>query len=168
MACRYCPRVFKRRQNLINHLRSKHLRRVLPCAACELIFFTTDSLNQLVKTQHGGEFQVTCGGCRCIFTEKRTLVRHLRAKHQGVTFPCPQCSRTFTQRHHLSSHVKTHAPEALPKTKLPEADPADPPQELLEAMPSAYSQLYTKVWHLIRTQYSLSVPIVKKFNFRFE
>ncbi len=161
MACRDCPRVFKRRQSLVNHLRSKHLRRVHPCSACDLIFFTNDSYREHRNTH------LLCPVCKQPFTEIRNLKRHERSKHLELTFSCGVCGEQFCRKEYLKIHMKKHTQDLFPKSKLPVADPTDLSQELLDALPPTYAQLYAEAWRLIRTQYALSNPIVMKFNFRF-
>ena len=48
----------------------------------------------------------SCSQCEFKATEKGSLFRHSKSKHEGVKFPCGQCDYKATQKGSLSRHIK--------------------------------------------------------------
>ena len=50
-----------------------------------------------------------CPQCDAVFTERQSMHRHVRYKHQGVKYPCRQCDYKATQQSNLKTHIElTH------------------------------------------------------------
>ena len=47
-----------------------------------------------------------CGHCGSLFNRKSQLQSHIRNKHMGRRFACPQCQSTFASFGRLNEHVK--------------------------------------------------------------
>ena len=50
---------------------------------------------------------IDCPECGKVFSEKNSMMRHYRSKHEGVKFPCSQCDYQFTQLVHLQRHIQS-------------------------------------------------------------
>ena len=48
-----------------------------------------------------------CPECGKVFSEKNSMMRHYRCKHEGIKFPCSQCDYQFTQLVHLQRHIQS-------------------------------------------------------------
>ncbi|XP_046407780.1 zinc finger protein 271-like isoform X1 [Ischnura elegans] len=53
----------------------------------------------------------SCGECDKSFTEKRSLVRHIRIHTKEKPYSCNECDKSFTQRYYLVCHIRTHTKE---------------------------------------------------------
>ena len=73
-----------------------------------------DSCQQM--HEHYKHDALTCIHCGLHFTRKNNLWYHIRTKHLGRRFVCPQCQRTFVTNSGLNSHVK-HIHEKVSRYK---------------------------------------------------
>jgi len=48
-----------------------------------------------------------CDKCESVLKSKKSLMAHVKYKHEGVRFPCSECSETFTSNHSLKVHKKS-------------------------------------------------------------
>ncbi|KAJ8299810.1 hypothetical protein KUTeg_023870 [Tegillarca granosa] len=53
---------------------------------------------------------VTIVICDKTFENKKSLIRHKRAKHSGVTYPCSTCGKTFEYVGHITHHERACNP----------------------------------------------------------
>ncbi|XP_031639026.1 zinc finger protein 271-like [Contarinia nasturtii] len=57
---------------------------------------------------HTGEKPHQCGRCNKRFTQKNHLTRHIRIHTGEKPFKCDQCMKQFTQKSDLTRHMRTH------------------------------------------------------------
>jgi hypothetical protein len=56
---------------------------------------------------HTGVKPHECKTCGSRFTQKGSLVLHVKSVHQGLRQVCSECKKTFSDKSNLSKHVKT-------------------------------------------------------------
>ena len=95
ISCTRCDQTFKQIKNLRAHLASIHdidqtkesyceeeSTVNLKCSDCDSVFSYAKNLKAHRKSKHAGEQKVyECEVCAVKFTEKRSLVKHIKAKH---------------------------------------------------------------------------------------
>jgi Zn ribbon nucleic-acid-binding protein len=66
--------------------------------------------------------KVSCLKCGNIFHGRygpRNLDRHVRSEHDGITFPCRECSRTYKRDDALLDHERKSHPNLQRSPKIP-------------------------------------------------
>jgi hypothetical protein len=66
--------------------------------------------------------KVSCLKCGNIFNGRygpRNLDRHVRSEHDGITFPCRECSRTYKRDDALLDHERKSHPNLQRSPKIP-------------------------------------------------
>ena len=48
-----------------------------------------------------------CPKCNAVFTQRKSMLKHVRSKHEGVKYPCSQCDYSATTQYHLKTHIKS-------------------------------------------------------------
>ena len=59
-----------------------------------------------LTTQTREDFSHRCQSCGVGFLDRRQLLQHIRATHDGTRYPCPQCQRSCVSKNGLNEHVK--------------------------------------------------------------
>ena len=59
-----------------------------------------------LTTQTREDFSHRCQSCGVGFLERRQLLQHIRATHDGTRYNCPQCQRSCVSKNVLNEHVK--------------------------------------------------------------
>merc|ERR1719233_1339304 len=100
--CADCGRRFGSAEALGKHRASFHID--VECSICGKRMGTKFLIwrHYLVHTR---SFQ--CQKCGKSFGRKRSLVDHVLARHQGVSYRCSDCGKSFTDRANLRMHVQT-------------------------------------------------------------
>ena len=95
LSCKHCEKTFKQIKNLRAHLASIHdidqtresycekeRTTNLKCPDCDSVFSYAKNLKAHRKSKHAGEKKVyECEVCAVKYTEKKSLVRHIKDKH---------------------------------------------------------------------------------------
>lgn len=104
--CDACGAVYKIKQMLINHIRSKHDgEKRYKCAKCGKGFNDTKSLYNHILL-HTGRKPFSCDYCNMSFRRKDSRDHH-RRKHTGEQpYPCPDCDQSFSTYNNRSKHRK--------------------------------------------------------------
>nr|XP_020664477.1 zinc finger protein 84-like isoform X1 [Pogona vitticeps]XP_020664478.1 zinc finger protein 84-like isoform X1 [Pogona vitticeps] len=108
--CSICGKSFLERSRLTIHTRRVHNTKSpsegepYECSDCGEIL-ATRTLFSDHQRMHTGEMTYPCPDCEKSYTEERYLVRHLMAVHSGAhLFKCPDCGRGFMKEKELVMH----------------------------------------------------------------
>ncbi|XP_049585009.1 zinc finger protein 142 [Syngnathus scovelli] len=122
--CHNCPRRFKMRSHLEEHLRLHDPDPGLQCPTC-LRFFTSRSKLRLHRLREAGTKTHHCHLCDYSAVEANAIRRHLVAVHADEIeddpkrhrYACPACGQSFGKSQTLKAHMKTNHVQA-PKTAV--------------------------------------------------
>lgn len=109
--CSLCPKVFKSKQNLIDHENCHLGVRCFKCEICLKTFNTKTHLDVHIKS-HGSQANVACPVCNKILKSKIYLKTHLKTHDDSLkNYKCDTCKKKFIQKSDLQKHMKTHTKE---------------------------------------------------------
>ena len=85
------------------------------CLHCNFKTTKKASLQTHTKSFHEGQkFQSVhegqnflCTQCESIYTQRNSLLKHMKSVHEGQKFPCTQCESIFTQKGSCLKHLKS-------------------------------------------------------------
>ncbi|XP_071581678.1 uncharacterized protein [Temnothorax nylanderi] len=139
--CPKCPNVYKRKQNLNEHLlKHEDIKKNFPCDTCGEIF--NSHVKMRIHMRRHKSNSVACEICRYHLSSKEALERHhkkvhlhdyvcdichkkviskkiLRAhiiSHLESKFKCPKCPNVYKSKHNLNEHLLKH--EGIKKSHL--------------------------------------------------
>ncbi|XP_058066114.1 zinc finger protein 567-like [Anopheles bellator] len=114
--CEHCPRKFKSRFQLDNHMEehSVSLRSTkVSCDVCGIVVRNKYNLTTHMKRMHMEHAPVSCGSCGKEFKSKRNLDAHLTNVCTDRSFPCTICGKPFKKKIKLKEHMTTHTKSPL-------------------------------------------------------
>ncbi|XP_011861996.1 PREDICTED: zinc finger protein 624-like [Vollenhovia emeryi] len=115
--CDHCNAVFKKRLDLIKHVREIHglklsdkrrAKRDYICKFCGKKLSTHQSLMNHERI-HTGEMPYSCPICHRPFRSYISRWTHIQ-RHQKGTFVCEHCGKCFSYKQNLIVHIATHLP----------------------------------------------------------
>lgn len=109
--CTRCSFSTSKQDSIKNHLK-RHDRPIYQCGVCEKKFFGQSVYNAHMEI-HSGVKKYSCEYCPKKFLTANYLKMHRDLNHQKelygyeMTYPCPECGRTFTFEKSLKRHLSS-------------------------------------------------------------
>ena len=105
-ACRKCSATFRRRDNLMAHIRAQHKgERPFKCEVCGFRFIKKDHAMKHWKVVHLKERPFVCTRCNSRFGQRSDLNKHVRSVHLRIKpFECEHCGLRFSHRGNQIRH----------------------------------------------------------------
>ncbi|XP_035786510.1 zinc finger protein 43-like [Anopheles albimanus] len=117
--CEHCPRSFKSRFQLENHMEEHRVDEsgVRPakatCTICGIVVRNKYNLTTHMKRMHTEQKPVRCESCGKMFKSKHNLDAHRANVCTDRSFPCTICDKRFKKKIKLKEHMTTHTRSAL-------------------------------------------------------
>ena len=74
---------------------------------CDKIYKTKKNLlKQHIESEHEG-VTYSCTKCNKTYKNQSGLSYHIKSQHEGITYLCTECNKTFTRKSKLSEHTKS-------------------------------------------------------------
>ncbi|GBG32546.1 Zinc finger protein [Hondaea fermentalgiana] len=102
--CDACGKGFRKRSEVVVHVRVHTGERPLKCSMCDRCFAHPSNLRAHErKHPEANKFSCTVAGCGETFTDQARLKSHMMA-HQKAVFACAHCGKHFRTQQRLQSH----------------------------------------------------------------
>ena len=106
--CSQCDKRFRKKSNLLGHIRRIHegkmKQKIFNCSICSSTFTRNMSLTNHMTNIHNIDYE--CSVCNVSFKTSAKLKRHLKLTHNvRKSFECPTCNATFSVRNSLKTHI---------------------------------------------------------------
>lgn len=106
--CDACGKGFRKRSEVVVHIRVHTGERPLKCSMCDRRFAHPSNLHAHERRHpEAKSLACTVPGCSETFADQARLRNHMLA-HQQSVFACAQCSQRFKTKLRLESHVAQH------------------------------------------------------------
>ena len=104
--CSECDKAFSLKESLKRH-KVIHGDDMFQCDQCEFQTVWDISLKSHTMTMHTDK-QYKCDKDNCDYMGrlKSDLKRHMGAMHEGITYDCTQCPKTYKEKRKLKEHVR--------------------------------------------------------------
>ncbi|XP_049874561.1 zinc finger protein 678-like isoform X2 [Pectinophora gossypiella] len=110
--CKFCPRKFRYRSTLKNHIKRRHATgnalEFHVCHICDRTFQLLDNLELHLATHIKAESNLKCMYCEKKFSYRLLLLQHEKTHLDTGRFKCYTCEMTYDSRAQLSKHIKVH------------------------------------------------------------
>ncbi|XP_035989405.1 zinc finger protein 37 homolog [Fundulus heteroclitus] len=107
LKCDFCEKVFKHKNNLVQHHRTHTGVRPFPCKTCGKSFSKSSNLKVHLRT-HTGEKPYVCGICGKALSSKRHLTDHMGTHSSQKPYACSVCGKMFSHESSYQYHMKSH------------------------------------------------------------
>ncbi|KDR15514.1 hypothetical protein L798_10580, partial [Zootermopsis nevadensis] len=108
--CTHCSKSFARKFTLRDHVNLHLGIKPYSCTLCEKAFARKISLNVHIKT-HTATKVFKCEICQKSFTKKVHVADHLRVHSGDQPYICTICGKAFTHKYSLTVHMRHHRGE---------------------------------------------------------
>ncbi|XP_053671589.1 zinc finger protein 75A-like [Anopheles nili] len=109
-SCEMCDKTFRRKSNLIDHLRLHAQLKMYACDYCNKRFVQSGNLKAHLRT-HTAEKPFQCNMCDKAYSQSSALKTHMLMHSNLRPFACDICDKSFTTSSDLSKHKLTHSKE---------------------------------------------------------
>ena len=106
--CQICAKVFKRKFQLTEHMRTHTGNLPYKCTHCPKSFARKVSLKDHLNL-HAGIKPYLCNLCQKAFARRVSLNVHIKAHSASKVFKCEICEKSFTKKVHLADHLRLHS-----------------------------------------------------------
>jgi hypothetical protein len=104
--CEKCPKMYGRRSNLLQHIRTKHENLRYPCQDCDRVFTSKLGLKNHKTIIHLKKL-FKCKVCFKMCKNLSCLRTHINLKHLNRTFQCEICSKIYQNKDNFIVHYRS-------------------------------------------------------------
>lgn len=105
--CNVCHKKFKRKSNLMDHLRLHAGIKPFKCTECDKAFVQIGNLQGHMRI-HTKERPFKCHLCPKSYNQSGALTIHIRSHTNEKNYICEICNKGFTNTSDLTKHKRTH------------------------------------------------------------
>lgn len=105
LKCAYCPKLFRRRQEVQLHELVHTGVKDYKCTVCGKAFRTNSQLLEH-NAIHQGTPRFSCPECDKAFVHRSSYKRHVMLHRGLLPYECPFCDKAFPDRSNMLSHVR--------------------------------------------------------------
>lgn len=106
-ACELCPKTFRRREHLYQHVKLHTGFRPFACENCKKSFMRKEHLMRHL-TSHSGQKNFMCNICEKSFSRNDNLLKHKKTHEKQTSFTCDICQKQFVMKHYYLAHKMGH------------------------------------------------------------
>merc|ERR1712024_81575 len=103
--CESCGKSFGQKSNLRTHVKTYHEGKRPNCDQCGKDFATENYLRKHIAAVHDGSRNFPCPFCSKAYLHKEGLNNLISTVHEGITYQCDFCNKSFTQSNNLKRHL---------------------------------------------------------------
>ncbi|CAB3360513.1 Hypothetical predicted protein [Cloeon dipterum] len=119
--CQLCGERLSDRKLYLKHKKEQHPESLLPCPACDKLFFLAQSLARHTKQTCSRRVDYTCRKCKKAFDSLDALRTHTQTDHPENVV-CHICKKVLASSQSLKRHVKSHDKE-VPSSAASSSEP---------------------------------------------
>ena len=103
--CSDCSKSFETHLEYLYHLSKEHEGCRFDCSKCDFQATSEDALKKHYRSEHKFKKTKYCQKCSVCFSSQAGYSYHMSTKHEGLRFPCPQCTFKATSKQVLKYHI---------------------------------------------------------------